>query len=211
MPLILHKNITNDCILGIWEMSENADELIQKLRITVNELAIYKKLSNQKKKLEWACSRMLLEQLTKRKDYQIIHNEYRKPLIKNSSLNISVSHSYHYLTIIISPYETGIDIELIQPKIKRVAEKFMNRDELSSIGLDNHLEKLYIYWCSKESLYKLYGKKKLLFKENISIAPFQYSQEGIVSGRIRIGFFDKSFQLKYEKINQFMLVYILNS
>jgi len=33
-----------------------------------------------------------------------------------------------------------------------------------------------MYWCAKEAIYKLYGKKKISFKNSIYIKPFNHFQ-----------------------------------
>src|SRR3712207_8655610 len=37
----------------------------------------------------------------------------------------------------------------------------------------NNLEKLCIYWCAKETLYKVHSEKQLDFRKNIKIEKFQ--------------------------------------
>ena len=90
----------------------------------------------------------------------------------------------------------------------------MSDEELNSLQKENLEEQLTVFWCAKESLYKLYGKKELAFKENLLVEPFQYSGKGIIKGRIKKSAIQKSYSLQYEKLNlgddNYMLAYIIN-
>jgi len=85
----------------------------------------------------------------------------------------------------------------------------MNPKELNSLRENNHIEQLYVYWGAKEALYKLYGKRALHFKENLLIEPFEYKGKGVINGCISIGKMKETYSLHYEKISDYMLVYVL--
>ena len=145
----------------------------------------------------------------KNNDLKISYDEFGKPYLINSSIKISISHAYEFVAILIDQnQETGIDIELIKPKIERISERFMSANELLSINKQS-LEQLYVYWCAKEALYKLYGIKNLSFKENILIEDFEYTEKGKIIGKIINNSLNKYYMLCYEKINEYMLVYVL--
>ena len=90
----------------------------------------------------------------------------------------------------------------------------MSDAELKSLQKKNQDEQLTVFWCAKESLYKLYGKKELAFKKNLIIEPFQYAEKGNIKGWIKNSSVNKSFALQYEKLNSgndnYMLVYVIN-
>jgi len=71
------------------------------------------------------------------------------------------------------------------------------------------VEHLYVYWCAKETLYKIYGKRALHFKEDLLIEPFEYKGKGVISGCISVGKMKETYSLHYEKICDYMLVYVL--
>ncbi|MEK6616384.1 MAG: 4'-phosphopantetheinyl transferase superfamily protein [Bacteroidota bacterium] len=200
--------------LGIWHITESVDELLKMKFFSKEDVSQLNSFSYEHRKKEWLVSRILAEKLTGEKDTQIIYDEHGKPCLENSTLHISLSHSHNLLAVIIDKQETGIDIELIKPKVIRIKEKFMNEAELNSLQKENQEEQLTIYWCAKESLYKLYGKKELVFKKHLLIEPFQYSEKGIIMGWIKNTSVNKSFALQYEKLNSgndnYMLAYIIN-
>jgi len=71
------------------------------------------------------------------------------------------------------------------------------------------IEQLYVYWGAKETLYKIYGKRALHFKEDLLIEPFEYKGKGVINGCISIGEMKETYLLQYEKICDYMLVYVL--
>ena len=99
-------------------------------------------------------------------------------------------------------------IEKINPKIERIRSRFLSDQELGE-KQEYSLEKLHVYWGAKEALYKFWGKKELSFKENIFIDPFEFEDAGTIKGRIKKGGYIKYFTLSYEKIQDYILVYVL--
>ena len=58
-------------------------------------------------------------------------------------------------------------MEKIDIKLSRVASKFLSKEEFENAA--DNVKLLCIYWCSKEALYKLHGRKKVSFKDDILI------------------------------------------
>src|SRR5437867_4007158 len=135
MPITIKRKISSTQTLGIWKINEKKDELFTLIQLSEDELRQYKKINNELRKLHWLACRVLLNELLNEKNLEIIYDEFGKPYLKDSSLKISISHAHEFAAIIIDENkETGIDIELINPKIERVIEKFMNDEELSSLN-----------------------------------------------------------------------------
>ena len=211
MPILLEKKINSFHTLGIWKVNESKDYLFSLLPFDSTELEAYQRINNEQRRVHWLASRVLLAQLAKDNYLKISYTSFGKPYLSNSTLKISISHSYEYVAISINnKEETGIDIELIKTKIDRIAAKFMHKDEMSSLK-KNTVDQLYVYWCAKEALFKLNGKKGVSFKENIFIEPFEYQQKGKLMAKINSLSGSDSFILCYEKINEYMLVYVLNN
>jgi hypothetical protein len=68
----------------------------------------------------------------------------------------------------------GADLLLSEPLAERVKDRFLSKNELSSLSPTPSLEELYYYWCSKEALYKLHGLPGVDFRNDIRIHPFDY-------------------------------------
>lgn len=200
--------------LGIWHITESLDELLRLKKFSGKDLATLNSFAHEHRKKEWLVARILIEKLTGEKDLQIIYDEHSKPSLKGSKKYISLSHSHDLLAIILDDADTGIDIELIKSKIERIKHKFMSDAELKALENEKQDEQLTVYWCAKESLYKLYGKKELTFKENLLIEPFPYAEYGIIKGRIINATMNSSFKLHYENMvsgsDNYMMTYIIN-
>jgi phosphopantetheinyl transferase len=74
------------------------------------------------------------------------------------------------------------------------------------------LELLYIYWCSKEALYKFYGNPVVDLKNDIHIQPFDYfcNLQGSLSAFLTAPEGVEMHQLHYEMISDHILVYTSN-
>lgn len=139
----------------------------------------------------------------------IYYDDKGKPFLKDNSAHISVSHSHDRLAIIVNRVEpTGIDIELIRSNVLKIRSKFMRQEELEAAG--DHIEKLLVYWAAKETLYKIYGLKEVNFILNLFVEPFEYMDEGIVTGHIMLGDLQERYALHYRKTNGYILVYALH-
>lgn len=161
-----------------------------------------------KRELEKAATSFLLEKLLN-KQVSLEYSKEGKPELRQEKCHISISHSHDKLVIIYNSREaTGIDIELIRDKVLKIKDKFLSQQEL--IEADNNVEKLIIYWAAKESLYKLYGLKEVEFIKHLHVQPFELKTKGSLTGEINLESFEKKFNLHYEKLEDYMLVYVLD-
>ena len=162
---------------------------------------------NQKREIETKGKQYLINHLLN-KEIEIQYDENGKHYLLNEYKHISITHSHDKIAIIINDFEkTGIDIELIRDKILKIKHKFLAESEL--INAENDPEKLLIYWGAKESLYKIYGLKELDFIKNLYINAFIKNHSGTIVGNINMTNFNKSYELAYLKIEEYMLVYSL--
>lgn len=163
---------------------------------------------NTKRELEKGATAFLLEKLFG-KVVDLSYTVEGKPQLINENCNISISHSHDKLVIICNTlYETGVDVELIRDKVIKIMDKFLSVEELRSA--ENNVEKLIIYWAAKETLYKVYGLKEVEFAKHLFVHPFELNSEGLILGEINLDSFHKKFNLHYEKLEDYMLVYVLN-
>ncbi len=137
------------------------------------------------------------------------YDEKGKPFLTNESKHISISHSHDKLAIIVNEKEaTGIDIELIRDKVLKIKHKFLSQSELADSN--DNIEKLLIYWAAKETLYKIYGLKEVDFIEHLFVKPFTKHNLGTIIGEIKLPNFTESFDLNYQILEDYVLVYALN-
>lgn len=213
MPVYLKRNIAGCAFVGVWEISETPEVLLSRIRLNNEEEKQYNGFRNDVRRMHWLSYRVLLKEMITDEIYShVIYDEYGKPYLQYNSHHLSVSHSGKYSAAIISRNSpVGIDIEITHPKIERIVHKFLSESEMNKIGTVSRLEKLYVCWGAKESLYKLYGERDLFFQEHILLNSFDYKEKGIFTAQIKTGNFQKQYNVHYEKLNEYMLVYTIAS
>jgi len=190
-------------LLRVKKINENLQLGLLKLP----EYAAVKGLGT-KRDVEKSGTRYLLSQLLG-KEVEPDYTPEGKPFLNSEKCHISISHSHDRLAILVNTREhTGVDIELIREKVLKVKHKFLNKSEIKAVG--DNIEKLIVYWGAKESLYKVYGLKEVDFARHLAVEDFDLDVEGELQGEIRLENLHKKYRLRYEKLEDYMLVYVLN-
>jgi 4'-phosphopantetheinyl transferase len=177
MPLVHSEKINQHCILLVWKLTESEEELLEQLQCNHNDQDLIQ-ISHPQKRREWLSSRLLVKSLTELlglKYEGTYKDTHGKLYLRNHDAEISITHSLDYVAgIIHESKEVGIDMEAINPKLQRTARKYLDNAEFEHA--EDDLTLLAMYWCAKEAIYKLHGKNKVSFKDNIRIAPFDKAQ-----------------------------------
>jgi len=207
MGLIIRKQLSTGCMLGVWEICEDYDTLRSFLNLEDSDVHSLESFRNQERKLEFLSVRSLLTRMAD-PSAKIIYNGTRKPFLRDKSFNISITHSYLLTSILLSRNKrVGIDMEYMTDRINKVAHKFISKDEY--ITEDEALQRyhLYIHWCAKEALYKLCDKPNLNFRENLLISPFQVNEKGVIKGHLDTVPRKEDFDLHYFKHDNYIIVW----
>lgn len=203
MAVLIQKNIHPHLKLGVWYIAEAKEELMilaKKIQINLSKLP---EVKNENRIRQWLATRLLLHHFFTA--VEIIYDDLGKPFLSNG-WNISISHSGNYVAIILNEKEPcGIDIEQISPKVERIKHKFLNETDLKNTTTEQDLT---IYWSAKEALYKYYGKKEVLFIENLFIEDF-YETKNNFTGIIIMSDLNIKLNMSWEKIEDYVLVYSL--
>lgn len=182
MPLIKIQQTNHQGAWALWYISENEQELNSLLPERPESSILH-----ATKRLEWMAGRMLLQHLAAQMGvaYQgIIKDEFGKPFLKNLPHRISLSHSFPYVAAQIDlHHEIGIDLEQPKKKLLTIAHRVLAPAELEDAG--TNLVKHCVYWCGKEAMYKIYGKKGLFFANQLLIEPFILENSGDIYGTIK--------------------------
>jgi 4'-phosphopantetheinyl transferase len=207
VALILNEHLESECQLGIWEIQEDYDNLLNRLVLLPEEMEVVENFKNYDRKLEWLSVRVLLNEMTEQ-DLTIIYNGNRKPYVKGDIYNISISHSKDLTAILLSQKKrVGIDMEYMSPRISRIAHRFINSDEIITEESELNTFHMYIHWCAKEALYKICDKQDIQLKENITIEPFFPKPQGSLTGWVRNRFRNDLFLLEYIKIDNYVVAW----
>lgn len=185
--------------LQLWKVEEPVDYFYNNIgKLSPAAEAELDSIHHEKRRLEWLSVRWLLMNILKEYDLPIERldkDEYGKPYLIDSSLHLSISHAFPYVAAIVDPCEpTGVDIEAPKDKILRISKKFMHVDELTSAEEDKF--QLTLYWCAKEVLYKIFGRKQLQFRRDLLIDPIENNRTVDIKGRIIVNLEDvRHYQL----------------
>ncbi len=203
--------------MPLQELKEFGSEKIALWHITETEIFFSQNLFqdsypndiiNQQKRLEWLAGRVLLKHLAESMGiiYEgIVKDQFGKPHLKNQRHQISLSHSYPYVAAQIHENKSvGIDIEQPTDKLLKIGSRVLDPVELKDAGTD--IIKHCVYWCAKEALYKLYGKRGLLFTNHLKVDPFDLSEKGELLGRVEFDEIAIFAELHYIVKKEYVLV-----
>ena len=170
---------TADSHLMVWKTAEPIDFFVEKL---INWQNDFHQIKSEKRKLQFAASRYVAALLTNIFDAsQFANAEDRRPFIKNSALQISISHDENWVAVIVSKNKVGIDIFCPTEKVFRVAHKFLSDEEKTFLQnyFSNENENLKWYsmlWCVKETVFKWMRKDGVEFKEDMLLQKIESAE-----------------------------------
>lgn len=166
------KDNTNGIILGVMEINHSSEELLSFLD-KIEWYADILKNKNEQRKREQLTVRLLIKKLLG-EEKRIIYLEEGKPKLEDESYHISISHTKEYIAVILNKKKkTGIDIEHISPRVKKIRSRFMNQTEEDYICSSNELIHLLLHWSAKETIYKVLDYTDIDFKNHIHIDKFK--------------------------------------
>ncbi len=206
MALYKTLTISSKTKILIWKIEETIEELKQGITLTENSSARLNSMKSDLHQKGFLSIRHLLKEISLT-DADLIYDEFGKPHL-NDNRFISITHSFNFTAIIYSTEtQVGIDIEKQRDKILKIAHKFTPIEEYKTIA--NHdalISKLTIVWGAKESLYKIYGKKKLLFLHHIYVADFKF-EDAKTTGEIRFDGETTSYTVEFLEFEGFTCVF----
>ena len=195
-------------IWALWRIEEDEQNLASQV-MPFEEVP--STITNPMKRLEWLGGRVLVKVLMERLGLRfqgITKDVFGKPFPIGCAYQLALSHSYPYIAALMDEHQpVGIDLEQPKPKLLKIAPRVLDAAELQDAGDD--LTKHCIYWCAKESLIKVYGKKDLIFAENLKISPFKLANEGDIIGRIIVKDIETTIPLHYTVTEKLVVVWSL--
>ncbi|MBL4593453.1 MAG: 4'-phosphopantetheinyl transferase superfamily protein [Flavobacteriales bacterium] len=203
MPIYQINNVSKTIKVGVWKIIETEEELLNTLTNIGFDKSTISQTKNKQRLKQWLATRILLNDFFD--NATITYDDLGKPHLDNDWF-ISISHSNEFVAINLNKKShCGIDIEKISKKVERIKHKLLNPTDLQKVS---SLEHLTLYWGAKEALYKYYGKKEVLFVENLFITKFLSNKNNLI-GAIELQDYSKEIPMEYEKIEDYILVYTL--
>jgi phosphopantetheinyl transferase len=134
---------------------------------------------------------------------QIQYNELGKPQLKDGRF-ISISHDKNFVGILVHENEVGLDIQTVEERIHRIANKFCNERELAQF---HSTEERTAIWCAKEAIFKFFGTD-VPFAESITVTAINWTSEEIIANYSGVHG-ERIFTLKLKNLNNTFVVYTL--
>lgn len=202
MALLYKDFLAGDAKIGVWRIEEAPEFFLQHLIFSDWELDYFNGIKHPERRLSWLASRYLLKVLLETNEFvELLFDVHGKPFLGAGSHHISLSHTHQFAAAIISPtQEVGIDVEDCDRDISSISYKFLSQTERLQLGEAPTPADLLLYWGAKEVIYKMYGKRKLDFKDHMFIKNFEPAEKGEIAGVL----------LKYPDITNYKLHYLRN-
>ncbi|MFA0962790.1 4'-phosphopantetheinyl transferase superfamily protein [Roseivirga sp. BDSF3-8] len=211
MPLSKIENITGNIWKGYWHLSERTDDLQKMLADRGLPAGEGLAIAHPRRRAEWMAGRLLVAGLLDKAGLEpepLDKDSYGKPYLHKAPYQPALSHRSPWVVGLLHPEgEAGIDVEKPDNKLKRLSHKFLCNPEREHAADDP--ERLCIYWAAKETLYKMYGRKGVIFSEQLHIDPFEPGERGLITGHIRMPDMERTVRLHFEKLDELFLVHNL--
>jgi 4'-phosphopantetheinyl transferase len=198
MPLHATFALNNDCQVVLWRIEEDESTLKADLSLTSPEQADLDGITHPGQRVEWLACRVALRALATQHGlvYKgLFKDEYGKPHLigEVGFAQISISHTGGWAAAVWHQKRpVGVDIEPIRDQFTRVVPRVLSDPEIQHA--DGRPDRLAVYWCAKECLYKLYGKRQLTFREHLYIDPFA-NDISVLTGHVRLPDHEETLQI----------------
>ncbi len=210
MGLYLSRELDNGALISIWEISESEEELLRLSSVPADELEELQLTRNSARRRERLAVRALLNELFDGKVY-LGHHDNGRPFLQNSLIEISISHTNRFVTILTHPEDSvGVDIESLDRNFSAVEKKALSEEEIESLSDKQRNTHLAIYWSAKEAIFKRMSLTDVDFSKQIFIKRFTPRD----SGELTAVFTDKEgneqeFELFYEILDNHVIAWVI--
>ena len=207
MPVYKTINFNSSTQIFVWKITESFQELLSNVVLKEKTKVRLHSMKSEIHQRAFLSVRLLLKEVGYT-DFDLHYDEFGKPYF-NGGKHLSITHSHHFSAIIISDETVGIDIEMQREKIIRIADKFVNENELKllrSYETQDYIRKLTVKWGAKEAIFKIRNEKGISFKDHIQVNTFKIEDKK-TTAVLEIENIKQEFSIYYEEFENFTLVY----
>ena len=209
MGLYLKKELDNEAVIGVWQITETEEELKELSSTPSDEMEEISFIRSESLRKQRLAVRALLNTLFDEKVY-LSHHDNGKPYLENNPVNISITHTTKYVAVILHEEENvGIDLESLDRDFSAVEKKALSEDEIDDLEDEKRNEQLAIYWCAKEAVFKLLSRYNVDFAEQIEIERFRVRGEGELEATFTSKDDEEEFDLEYMTFDRHVLVWVV--
>lgn len=208
MPLYKKIQFNSATAIYVWKITEPLEQLFEEVTLNSKCQSRIEGMKSQLHQRGFLSVRKLLNEAGYT-DFDLYYDEFGKPHLQDGK-HISITHSYQFSSIIISNEIVGIDMELQREKIVRIADKFCDT-EFQYLDRENtaeYIKKSTVIWGAKEAIFKIRNEKGISFKDHIAVSEFDLNQTQVIAN-LHFGGLHKKFNIYFEEIEGFTLVYAL--
>ena len=215
MPLHSLTPLPGGVTLGRWHLTETPAALWPQLTDAAAYAPLLPARADGPRQAQWLAGRVLVQRLLAAAGAgptPLRNDEAGRPFLAGvgPAPAVSLSHSGEWVAALLAPPGTalGIDVEVVRDKAQRIARKFLNERELTDLekialpplpGFDPRQELFSLLWSAKETLFKLAGRRGILFRENLllDLAPGPWPMPGPLPARLRLAGHGSRHQVCY--------------
>lgn len=210
MALLIDKIVSQNSRLLVWKVSEPLDELLNGITLTPQNQFRFNGMKSTSHQCAFISVRHLLT-VAGYTDCDLVYDQFGKPHLIDGK-HISISHSHQFAALIISDKIVGIDLEWARDKIIRIAKKFAINEMPFLQNRNNHdlILSLTVIWGVKESIFKIRNEPGISFQHHVSVLPFEMVDQR-ATGKLEFGNVNANFDVSFEVIEEFVLVYAFPS
>jgi phosphopantetheinyl transferase len=208
MPFFYQQNINESEHLAIWSITEPLSFFEEGMTMEVT-------IQNEERKIQHLAVRLLFSLMMPEANMNdLVMADNGKPYLKGVPFHFSFSHCKGYAACAVSDhFPIGIDIEIIHPRIAKVAHKFLNDTEkamLVNLNEEEALKQLAFFWAAKEAMYKKHEQLGIDFARDFNILALTNLDRGMVSAQINHKGIVNSVQLDYHYGQDYICVTCIN-
>jgi phosphopantetheinyl transferase len=208
MPFFYQQNINESEHLAIWSITEPLSFFEEGMTMEVT-------IQNEERKIQHLAVRLLFSLMMPEANMKdLVMADNGKPYLKGVPFHFSFSHCKGYAACAVSDhFPIGIDIEIIHPRIAKVAHKFLNDTEkamLVNLKEEDALKQLAFFWAAKEAMYKKHEQLGIDFARDFNILALTNLDKGMVSAQINHNGIVNSVHLDYHYGQDYICVTCIN-
>ena len=210
MPLhsIINHNLTTQ--IYIWKIEETFEDLFDEVVLNDINLVRLNTMKSEQHQRGFLSVRKLLQEAGY-SDLDLDYSPEGKPYLKPNAIHIepveiSISHSHEFSSIIISDQLVGIDLEIQKNKALKIASRFMDVSHLENLSESDKIKKATVVWGIKETIFKIKNEKGISFPNHIFESEFSLSDQK-ATAQLRFDNLIENFNIHFEEIEDYILVY----
>ncbi|MFM7719933.1 MAG: 4'-phosphopantetheinyl transferase superfamily protein [Sediminibacterium sp.] len=181
MPFFYQQNINETAHLAIWSIQEPASFFETDVQLAVP-------INNEERRTQHLAVRLLFKLMMPEADLsQLVMADNGKPYLIGLPFHFSFSHCKGYAACAVDDKPVGIDIEIIHPRIAKVAHKFLNDQEramITALEEQEQLNQVAFLWAAKEAMYKKHEQLGIDFAKDFNILELTKGERGVVPAAI---------------------------